>query len=301
MTVRQKLEKLKNKKNTPCVTISLNTHRTQPDNAQDIVLLKNLLKEAEERVVSEFGIRPVLPLLKRLSDIEKEIDVNYNLDSLHIYLSNDTKEIIRSALSVYESGVYISNTFNTRSLIKSYNRSEEYFILLFSQRDVTLYKKTIDSTVNEIKNDDFPFLDNRHFNTNADSDSDSKHREDSAHEFLKKVDKAVVKMNNETGLDCIVICTADNYSRLMQVTDKTSVYIGYSRVDYNNSAKHNIAEQSWELLNNLQHNLRDKAIEEVEEAVVKDDILTGLEEIFQKSIDYQEFSQPEIIINVYLN
>ena len=108
-------------------------------------------------------------------------------------------------------------------------------------------------------------------------------------------------MNNETGLDCIVICTADNYSRLMQVTDKTSVYIGYSRVDYNNSAKHNIAEQSWELLNKLQHNLRDKAIEEVEEAVVKDDILTGLEEIFQKSIDYQEFSQPEIIINVYLN
>jgi len=309
MTIRQKLEKLKNERNTPCVTISLNTHRTHPDNAQDAVLLKNLLKEAEERVVSEFGIRPVSSLLRRLSEIEKEIDINYSLDSLHIYLSNDTKEIIKSAWSVYESGVHISNTFNTRSLIKSYNRSEEYFILLLSQSDATLYKKTINSTVNEIKNDDFPFSENRHFNTHSDSGSDSKHRDDSAHEFLKKADKAVVKMNNETGLNCVVISTAENYSSLMQVADTPSVYIGYSRIDYNNTAKHNIAEQSSELLENLQHKLRDKAIEEMEEAVAQGDILTDFEEIFRESfdgrgdlsIDYQNFYQPEIIFIVHLN
>ena len=153
MTIRQKLEKLKIEKNTPCVTISLNTHRTYPDNVQDVVLLKNLLKEAEEKVVSEFGIRPVSSLLERLSEIEKEIDVNNNLDSLHIYLSNNTKEIIKSAWSVHENGVYISNTFNTRSLMKSYNRSEEYFVLLLSQSGVNLYIKTIDSEVNEIKNE----------------------------------------------------------------------------------------------------------------------------------------------------
>ena len=57
MTLRQKLEVLATEKNTPCVTISLNTHRTHPDNAQDVILLKNLLKEAEERLVNEFGKR----------------------------------------------------------------------------------------------------------------------------------------------------------------------------------------------------------------------------------------------------
>jgi protein tyrosine/serine phosphatase len=64
MTIRQKLEALATEKNTPCVTISLNTHRTHPDNAQDVILLKNLLKEAEERVIKEFDKRPVSSLLE---------------------------------------------------------------------------------------------------------------------------------------------------------------------------------------------------------------------------------------------
>ena len=65
MTIRQKLETLATENNTPCVTISLNTHRTHPDNAQDEILLKNLLKEAEERIINEFGKRPVTSLLEK--------------------------------------------------------------------------------------------------------------------------------------------------------------------------------------------------------------------------------------------
>lgn len=48
MTLRQKLEVLATEKNTPCVTISLNTHRTHPDNAQDVILLKNLKKKPKK-------------------------------------------------------------------------------------------------------------------------------------------------------------------------------------------------------------------------------------------------------------
>ena len=303
MTIRKKLEKLATEKNTPCVTISLNTHRTHPDNAQDVVQLKNFLKEAEDRVVNEFGKRPVSSLLERLSEVENEIDENYNLDSLHVYLSNDTKEIIKSAWPINESGVYISNTFNILSLMKSYNRSEEYYILLVSQSGVSLYNTINDVIVEEIKNDDFPFSENRHFNTHADRGSDSKHLDDLVREFLNKVDKAVVKINNETGLNCVVICTEDNYSRLMQVADKPSIYIGYSTINYNNTEKHHIAEESWELVKGLQYKLRTEAIEEMKEAVAQNAVLTDLEEIFQASIDgrgdllivHQDFSQSVIM------
>lgn len=303
MTIRQKIEKLATEKNTPCVTISLNTHRTHPDNAQDVVQLKNLLREAEERTTNEFGKRAVQPLLERLSEIESEIDINYNLDSLHIYLSNDTKEIIKSDWPTNENGVYISNTFNIRSLIKSYTRTEEYFILLASQSGVNLYNAINEDIVSEIKNDDFPFSENRHYNTHSDRGSDSKHLDDLVREFLNKVDKAVVKMNNETGLNCVVICTEDNYSRLMQVADKPSIYIGYTAIDYNNTTKHNIATQSWELVKGLQHNRRAEAIAEIKEAVAHGTVLTDLQEIYQASIDgrgdllfvHQDFSQSVIM------
>ena len=306
MTIRQKLEKLATEKNSPCVTISLNTHRTHPDNEQDIVQLKNLLKEAKERVVDEFGKRPVSSLLEHLSEIENEVDVNYNLDSLHVYLSNNTKEIIKSAWPVNETGVHISNTFNIDSLIKSYNRSEEYFILLLSQSSVNLYNTINDGIVEEIENDDFPISDNRQYSSNPERVSDSKRLDDLVREYLNKVDKAVVKMNSYTGLNCVVICTEDNYSRLMQVADKPAIYIGYASIDYNDTEKHTIAEQGWKLVEGLQQSRRTEAIEEIKEAVGQGAVLTDLQEIFQASIDgrgdllivHQDFSQPVLMTGV---
>jgi hypothetical protein len=303
MTIRQKLEKLATEKNTPCVSISLNTHRTHPDNTQDVVQFKNLIKEAEERVVNEFGKRPVESLLERLSEIENELDVNYNLDSLHVYISNDTKEIIKSAWPVNENEVYISDSFNILSLMKSYNRSEEYFILLLSQSGVNLYNAINDGIIDEVVNDDFPFSETSYYNTNPERVSDSKRLDDLVREFLNRVDKAVVKMHNETGLHCVVICTEDNYSRLMQVADKPSIYIGYSSIDYNNTEKHTIAEQGWELVEDMQHKRRTEAIGEIKEAVGQGAVVTDLQEIFLASIDgrgdtlivHQDFSQPVLM------
>jgi hypothetical protein len=303
MTIRQKLEKLATEKNTPCVTISLNTHRTHPDNAHDVVQLRNLLKEAEERVVNEFGKRPVSSLLEQLSEVENEIDANYNLDSLHIYLSNDTKEIIKSAWPINETGVHISDTFNIHSLIKSYNRSEEYYILLLSQSSVNLYNTINDGIIEEIENEYFPIAENRQYSSNPERVSDSKRMDDLVREYLNKIDKAVVKMNSETGLNCVVICTEDNYSRLMQVADKPSIYIGYASIDYNDTEKHTIAAQSWELVEELQHNRRTEAIDEIKEAVGQGAVLTDLQEIFQASIDgrgdllivHKDFSQPVLM------
>jgi hypothetical protein len=282
MTIRQKLEKLATEKNTPCVTIMLNTHKTHPENIQDEILLKNLLKEAEERIINEFGKRPVASLLEKLSSIE--IDVNYNLEALLIFLSNDTKEIFRSAWPTNENGVHISNTFDIRSLMKSYNRSEEYLILLLSKSFANLYTAINNEIVDEVRNADFPFSENRHYNTHSGKGADSKQL-DEVREFLKKVDKAVLKINHETGLNCIVICTDDNFSILTQVADKPTIYNGYANIDYNNSATHDIVKQSWEIVMDLQYKRRTEAILEIKEAVGHGTVLTDLEEIYQASID----------------
>ncbi|MCB0728280.1 MAG: hypothetical protein KDD00_12510 [Ignavibacteriae bacterium] len=283
MTIKQKMEILEKEKNTPCVTISMNTHRTHPDNDQDVIQLKNLLKEAEERVINEFGKKTAEYLLEKLSAIET--DVNYNLDSLHIFLSNDVNVIIKSPLETPENWVQISDTFDISPLIKSMNRSEEYFILLLSQSGVSLYDTVNDGISNEIKNEDFPFSENTHFVTDHDKRSDSKLMDNMVREYFNKVDKAVIKMFNETGLNTVVICTEDNYSRLMQVADKPEVYLGLVNIDYNRTDTHHIAKQAWELVEALQHKRRAEAISEIKEAMGQDKVLTDLEEIYRASID----------------
>jgi hypothetical protein len=303
MALKEQLQKLATEKSNPCVTISLNTHRTHPDNAQDEILLKNLLKEAEERVINEFGKRPVANLLEKIETVSKEIDVNYNLDSLHIFLSNDTKEIVKSSWETSNGGVHISESFAIRPLIKNYNRSENYLVMLLSQSGVQLYEAVNEDIINEVRNDDFPFSENRHYNTHSDKGSDAKHLDDLVREFLNKVDKALVKVHDETDLKCVVIATEDNYSRLKQVADKPSVYLGYANVDYNKVATHHISKQSWELVKEQQKQRRTEAISEMQEAIAHGKVLTDIQEIYQASIDghgdllivHQDFSQAVVM------
>lgn len=299
MTLKDQLQRLATEENIPCVTISLNTHRTHPDNVKDELLLKNLLKEAEERVIAEYGKRPVMPLLEKLESVLSEIDINYNLDSLHIFLSNDTKEIIKSSWNTSSEGVHISDSFAVRSIIKSYNRSESYLVMLLSQSGVHLYEALNDEIIAEIRKEGFPFSENRHYNTHSDKGSDPKHLDDLIREYLNKVDKALVKVHHETDLHCIVICTEENYSRLLQVADKPSVYLGYDGINHNHIATHQIAKQSWDIIQSIQHQRRTNAIEEIKEAVAHGKVLTDLQEIYQASIDgrgellivHQDFSQ----------
>lgn len=300
MTIKQTLEKLAAVQEEACVTISLNTHRTHPDNAKDAIVVKNLLKEAKDRVISEFEKRPASSLLENLEAVETEIDNNHNLESMHIFISNDIKEVVKSTWPVPADTVHISNSFAIRPLIKAYNRSEEYILLVVSQSGVNAYEALNDSVRYEFKNDDFPFSESGFYNTHHDKGSDAKHVDDLVREFLNRVDKAVGKIVEQTGLHCVVLCTEDNYSRLMQVADKPSVYHGYAAIDYNKMAPHQIVQQSWEMIKELQSTRRTTAIGEMKEAVAHGKVLTDLQEIFQAATDgrgdllivQQNFAQP---------
>lgn len=300
MTNKNLVEKLAAEKSSPCVSISINTHRTFPENEQDEIVLKNLLKEAENRVVNEFGKRPVSSLLEKISNVSKEIDHNYNLDSLHLFLSNDTQEIVKSALPIAANRTSISDTFALRPIINDFVRSKEYLILLLSQGGVQLFKAQNDIISEEIKNDDFPFEEMDRHVSDPEKLSDSKHLDDQVREYFNRMDKAIVRVFHQTELPCIVVCTEDNYSRLMQVADKPSIYIGHAFINYNETSTAHLAKQSWEIVQELQHKERAEAIDEMLEAVGKGKVITDLQEIYLGAIDglgdllivHEDFMQP---------
>lgn len=263
---RNTVEKLAEERSEPCVSISMNTHRTHPDNAQDSIVLKNHLKAAKERIISSYGKRPVAALLERIATVEDGIDFNHGLDSLHIFLSNTTQEVIQSTWPIAIDTVQVDDQFAIKPLIKALNRTEHYLVLLLSQSGVLLYHAMNDALVAEIKNEDFPF-------TNQ--------VDNMVREFLNTVDKAVCKVFNETAMHCVVVCTEDNYSRLMQVADKPSVYSGHVPVNYNDTAVHTILSGAWEKVAEQQQQRRTDAIVEMQEAVGAGMVVTDLGEIFR--------------------
>jgi len=278
---REKLEKLATEKGSPCVTISMNTHRTSPDNLQDIIVLKNLLSEAKERVINEFGKHPVSDLIEKIDQIEKEIDVNHNADSLHIFLSNSTKEIVKSSWPTMQNKVHIAETFAIKPLIKDLNRLEEYHILILSQSGVRLFHAINESITGEIKNDDFPIEKNPHILTDHDKLSDSKQVDNMVREYFNNIDKAIIRVYNKTNIKCVVICTEDNYSFLMQVADRPSIYYGFAGINYNETANHSIAADAWQIVLALQKQHRAEDIKEMQDAAGQGKVLTDLSDIFR--------------------
>lgn len=278
---REKLERLALERSNPCVTISLNTHRTFPDNTQDIIVLKNLCNEAEKRLTAEFNKKDISSLLEKLKEVPSDIDENYNLDSLHIFLSNDTNEVIKSPWKTPYDAVSIAESFAVKPLIKVYNRTRQYFILLLSQSGVQLFQTINDSISGEITNDSFPFEQNSHYLTDKDKLSDAKQVDNMVREFLNNVDKAMMKVYNKTGLKTVVICTENNYSRLIQIADKPSIYYGYSGINYNDTSNHTIAADAWKMVNALQIQNRSDAVNEMMEAVGNGKVVTDLAEIFR--------------------
>lgn len=303
MLFRTLLQQLATEKNNPCVTISLNTHRTHPDNAQDIIVLKNLVKEAEQRVTSEFDKSKVASLLKNIETVQNDFDVNYNLDSLHIFLSNDTKEIVKTPWPVQQNTVHIAQSFSVRPLIKAYSRSEDYLIMVLSQSGVHLYEAVNDGIIREIINNDFPFTENVPPIFYPEKTSDPKYVDDLIKNYFNAVDKALVKVHHETDLNCVVVCTVDNYSLLTQVADKPSAYAGFVPIDYNKRAPHQIVQQTWEFIQDVQQHRKQEAIKEVKEAVAQGKVITDLQEIFQAAIEgrgellivHNNFSQPVLM------
>ena len=300
MALKETLQQLGAEKSNPCVSISMNTHRARPKTEQDKILLKNLLKEAHDRVSKGYDKKSVEKLLNKISSIREKIDMNANLDSLHIFLSNDTEEIVKSPWVVANNRVNISSQFAIRPLIKAYNRSEPYLIMVLSQNKVTLYEAVNDSIIQEVKNEDFPFTQNIPATLYPEKLGDAKYVDDLTRTFFNEIDKSLVRVHHATDLKCVVVTTEENYAKLMQVADKPNAYNGYVSVSYNKDTPHQVVKDTWKLIEKLQSERRGEAIEMVKRAISQGNVLTDLQEIYNAAIIgrgdllvvHQDFRQP---------
>lgn len=277
---KEKLEKLATERSFPCVTISMNTNRTYPDNQKDAIELKNLMKEAHDHVADEFGQYEVASLLGKIDYLDEVIDLSNNLDSLHIFLSETTSEIVKSSWPTLKNTVSVAENFVIKPLIKVFNRSEDYLILVLSQSDVRLLHAVNDITLGEINDDDFLLDKSQNFLTDQDKSKDGKQLDNRIREFFNQIDKAVVKIHNKTEMNVVVVCSDNNWSKLMQVADKPSIYYGNVSINFNETENMPIATHAFKIVNAAQEKERAKAIQEMLEAKGHGKVITDLHDIF---------------------
>ncbi|MGJ1315762.1 hypothetical protein, partial [Sphingobacterium multivorum] len=83
----------------------------------------------------------------------------------------------------------------------------------------------------------------------------------------------------------LVFCTEDNYSKLLQVADRPSVYYGYLPIDYNNIETHQLESRAWNFMKQELVRKNEDYFKELEAAVGKGLVITDLQEIYRACQD----------------
>lgn len=151
---RYEIQLLQNVRANPCVTLTMPSHRTSPDNKQDPIRLKNLVVEATNRLLRDFPKREVEPLLKRMDQLAAEIDHEHNLEGLALFVSKDFARTYRLPFPLPER-VVVDETFATRDLVYALNRTVRYWALALAEKPTRLFEGTNDTLV-EITEGGFP-------------------------------------------------------------------------------------------------------------------------------------------------
>ncbi|HSL47092.1 MAG TPA: hypothetical protein VK897_26880 [Anaerolineales bacterium] len=138
-----------------CVSVFMPTHRVGREQQQDPIRLKNLLAEAETKLLAN-GIRR--PDAQKLMEPAEQLLWNRSFwqhqgNGLAIFLSNGFSKIYRLPAELEELLVIASN-FHIKPLLPLLGRVGTFYILTLSQNNVRLFQATPDA-ISEIELD-FP-------------------------------------------------------------------------------------------------------------------------------------------------
>lgn len=124
----------------PCLSLYMPTHRSHPDNLQDQIRFKNLVKQMEESLMLKYSASEAQ---KHLEPFEKLTDNNdfwnHTSDGLAILSADELFKAIRLPIAVEEL-VVVADSFHTKPLQKYLQSSDNYHVLGLSLHDIRLFE-----------------------------------------------------------------------------------------------------------------------------------------------------------------
>jgi hypothetical protein len=273
------LSLLANAQSFPSVTIGINTHCTYPDNANEATQFKLHLRNVKEYILAHFSKKDITTLLKHFDDLAEELDFKHNLASIFVFLSNDTKVIIKLKQSIPQNISQIGRGFEIKPLVKAQLLGEQYLVLSLTQTIVRMYTAIDEHIEAELNNTDFPFVNHSLHYTNH-TTHDSRKVDVMLSTYFNQVDKAVLKWVHHYQMKCVVMATAINYHHLLQVSDDATIYCGHHAMTQQTSSLVELGKLAWSVMLDKQAKKNRLAIESMQEAVGAGLVVTDIREIY---------------------
>jgi hypothetical protein len=283
---RADVRSLAGRESYPSVSILMPTHRAHPENQQDAIRLKNLVKEARQQLSEEVGKRPSWPLMDRLETLSEEIDWRFNQDGLVLYASQDFAAWYRLPFSV-EARVAIDRTFDTRDILYALHRMPRYRVLALAERPTRLFEGS-GELLEEVRGDGFPI--SRKGAPGATRRPDAPQMRKSnirpAHldQFFTEVDRALTAIAETDDLALVLIGTRHSMTRFEQVSKNVGDIAIRIEGSYDEAGPAQIAELAWPRLEEWLAAQRQSAVQEVGAAAGAERLASGIEDAWKAAL-----------------
>ncbi len=216
------LRTLQSVRGYPLVTIALPTHRAFPENKQDPIRFKDLLRRTRQRLSNELNKREVQQIDTQLATLAERIDWAHTLDGLIVFLGNGIERIVYLPVTVRER-VIIDETFATRDLVVAQSRLLRYWVIALSTDTTRLFEGWGDQLI-EVESEHFPMV----YDGPRSGDPDnplpggfgidpSKYRDEQYRKYFRSVDNALCASIDHPKAPVVVIGVVRNRALFAEI------------------------------------------------------------------------------------
>ena len=129
----------------PCLSLYQPTHRHYPENKQDPIRFRNLVKEMDRSLRLKYSPREIEPLLEPFLDLASDSAFwKRSLDGLAVLGAPGLFRIHRLQRSVPELAV-VADSFHTKPLLRICQSTDRYQILGLTRREIRLFEGNRDA------------------------------------------------------------------------------------------------------------------------------------------------------------
>lgn len=124
----------------PCVSVYQPTHRHHPDNVQDPIQFKNLVKQVEESLNRSHPVREVRALLEPLQRLQDDADFwNHTLDGLAVLASPARFDVFKLPRTVPLLAV-VAGSFHVKPLLRYVQSADRFQVLAVAEDKFAVFE-----------------------------------------------------------------------------------------------------------------------------------------------------------------
>ncbi len=124
----------------PCLSIYMPTHRTHPENLQDLILFKNLVRQMKESLLQKYSAGEVQKHLEPLETLADDNDTwSHTFDGLAVFSATGLFKVV-GVHKPFEELALVADSFHTKPL-RQYLQSRDHFhVLGLTMQDIRLFE-----------------------------------------------------------------------------------------------------------------------------------------------------------------